>query len=69
MIQIAETLTETGFTALVKDYTVYNQWANTTLVRWLRTKPLDVLEKEIPSSFPGIKNTIVHIWDVERGWL
>ena len=69
MIQTAEIITETGFTALVKDYTVYNQWANTTLVRWLRSKPLEVLEKEIPSSFPGIKNTMVHIWDVERGWL
>ncbi|HVW95640.1 MAG TPA: DinB family protein [Mucilaginibacter sp.] len=54
---------------LMKNYADYNLWANATLATWLRTKPADLLEKELPSSYPGIKATIVHIWQTQRYWL
>jgi uncharacterized damage-inducible protein DinB len=54
---------------LMSNYADYNLWSNKTLVEWLKTKPAESLEKEIPSSFPGIIATIVHIWDTERFWL
>jgi uncharacterized damage-inducible protein DinB len=54
---------------LMKNYAGYNLWANATLVNWLRTKPADILEREVPSSFSSIKSTIVHIWNTQRYWL
>jgi uncharacterized damage-inducible protein DinB len=54
---------------LIKNYADYNLWANATLVNWLRTKPEAVLQQQVPSSFPGIKATIIHIWNTQRYWL
>jgi uncharacterized damage-inducible protein DinB len=48
---------------------IYNKWANERLVEWLRDKPVDILEKEVASSFPSLKLTLLHIWDVQRWWL
>jgi uncharacterized damage-inducible protein DinB len=53
---------------LMTTYADYNVWANQTLVDWLRSKPAEVLEKEVASSFPSIAQTITHIWDTERFW-
>ncbi len=55
--------------ALIKDYVIYNQWANRRLIEWLKTKPANIMDLKVPSSFMGIKNTLVHIWDTERSWL
>ena len=55
--------------SLMKNYVNYNLWANTTLVDWLRTKDADRLEQHVPSSFPTIRATLVHIWQTERYWL
>lgn len=66
------TETNTNTTLLVtlmNDYAQANKWAVDTLVDWLKTKPADLVEKELPSSFPGIRGTLVHIWDTERFWL
>lgn len=54
---------------LIKNYAGYNLWANATLVNWLRTKPVAILEQQVPSSFPSIKATIIHIWNTQRYWL
>jgi len=54
---------------LMKNYADYNLWANATLVNWLRTKPVEILEQEVPSSFSSIKATISHIWQAQRYWL
>lgn len=61
--------TQTIITSLIGDYVLANQWALETIVAWLKTKPADLIEKEIASSFPGIRGTLVHIWDTERFWL
>lgn len=54
---------------LLKNYTAYNLWANTTYIDWLRTKPADLMTREVPSSFPTIKDTMLHIWSAEQVWL
>jgi uncharacterized damage-inducible protein DinB len=66
---LTETTTATGLASLINDYVHANRWATQTIVEWLRTKPADLIGKEIPSSFPGIRESLVHIWDTERFWL
>lgn len=55
--------------SLISDYAVYNAWANRRLVEWLQTKPAALMEQDVPSSFPSLKETLVHIWDTQRFWL
>lgn len=55
--------------ALLKDYTTYNLWANELIVNWLRTKPDELMEKPVPSSFPSLRATLMHIWAAEFIWL
>ncbi|UFH56867.1 DinB family protein [Spirosoma sp. KNUC1025] len=68
---LLETAEKTTFTvaSLLSDYAVYNAWANTQLVNWLQEKPIDLMEQPVPSSFPSLKETLVHIWDTQRFWL
>jgi uncharacterized damage-inducible protein DinB len=66
---LTETPTTTALTSLVNDYVMANKWATETIVEWLKNKPADLLEKEIASSFQGIRESLVHIWDTERFWL
>src|SRR5262249_30765109 len=54
---------------LLSDYAAYNLWANKQLIEWLKTKPASVLEREIPSSFPNLKQTLYHIWNAQTWWL
>lgn len=54
---------------LLKDYARYNTWANEQLLNWLFSKPLELLEREIASSFPSLRLTLLHIWDAEIIWL
>lgn len=55
--------------SLLKDYVYYNLWANTQLINWLKDKPLSQIEVIQPSSFPSIRLTLLHLWDVEDSWL
>lgn len=68
IIHTAET-TQMNLAFLVKDYAAYNAWANKRIGNWLRTKPEELLAQPILSSFPSIRLTLSHIWDVERSWL
>lgn len=69
MLQTTQEIKPSKLSALIKDYTVYGLWANKTMVNWLKTKPAELLDKELPSSFPGIKQTLAHIWHVEMAWM
>jgi len=55
--------------SLLKDHADYNLWANTQFVNWLKTKPLELMEREIPSSYPTLRDTLIHIWGAEQIWL
>jgi uncharacterized damage-inducible protein DinB len=54
---------------LINNYAGYNLWANKTLIDWLKTKPAELLNKEVPSSFPSVIKSLAHLWDTERFWL
>ena len=68
MTQTLEEKSTISLATLVQDYAIYNQWANETLVNWLKTKPAEVMSQEVASSFPSIRETLIHIWDTERFW-
>lgn len=53
----------------LQDMAAYNCWAITQLTDWLKSKPAVLLEATAASSFPGIKATLLHIWEVEREWM
>lgn len=50
-------------------YAQYNLWANRKLVNLLAKLDNTVVEREIVSSFPSIRKTVLHNWGAERGWL
>lgn len=54
---------------LLTDYCQYNNWANRQWTDFLRMCPDSIFEKEIVSSFPSIRLTLLHIWDAETIWL
>jgi uncharacterized damage-inducible protein DinB len=53
----------------LKDYVNYNYWANKKLCDLLVTLDDTILEKEIPSSFKTIKDTLFHYWDAQVIWV
>ena len=53
----------------LKDYCRYNHWANARLTDWLYAKPAELFENTVPSSFPSLRLTLLHIWDAELIWL
>ncbi len=55
--------------SLLKDYATFNLWANTQIVNWLKSKPVELMTQEMPSSFPTIRDTLLHIWGAEEIWL
>ncbi|CAG4997824.1 hypothetical protein DYBT9275_01858 [Dyadobacter sp. CECT 9275] len=54
---------------LINNFTRYNLWANATLVHWLKTKSPELLDKEVTSSFPTIRLTLLHILKTQGYWL
>lgn len=54
---------------LMHNYADYNLWANQTLTDWLSKKSFDLLQKEVPSSYPSVLKTLSHLWDTENFWL
>src|SRR5436190_20558531 len=55
---------------LLTNYTRYNLWANTRVCDFLKSNCNDEqLDKEIVSSFPSVKKTLLHIRDAECIWL
>lgn len=54
---------------LFREYAAYNVWANQRLLGWLQSKPEELLTKEIPSSFPSLRATLLHIWGAQHIWL
>jgi uncharacterized damage-inducible protein DinB len=47
----------------------YSLWANRRLAETLAPVSEDLFEKEIVSSFPSLKKTVLHLWDAEQIWL
>lgn len=68
---MSATATQNSFTisSIAQSYTDYNAWANRKLAGYLNTKPTALLDAEVPSSFPTIRLTLVHILEVQNFWL
>jgi uncharacterized damage-inducible protein DinB len=54
---------------LLADYARYNLWANERLINIFRTTKDELIEQTISSSFPSVRQTVLHIWDAESIWL
>jgi len=50
-------------------YTEYNLWANTRMVELFSSCDEAIVNEEVISSFPSIRQTLLHLWDVEIIWL
>ena len=53
---------------LLDQYADYDLWANTRFVQRLQREPEEVLDRHVPSSFPSLRATILHIRDAENAW-
>lgn len=53
---------------LISSYAVFNVNANQQFVNWLKNQKEEQLQKEVPSSFTGILQTLNHIWAIEEVW-
>jgi uncharacterized damage-inducible protein DinB len=50
-------------------YARYNIWANKKVNDVLLAQTDAVLDMEIPSSFPSLRQTVYHMWGAENIWL
>jgi uncharacterized damage-inducible protein DinB len=46
----------------------YNNWANRLLLELIKTLPPEKQVQEVPSSFPGLYKTVLHMLDAESIW-
>ena len=53
---------------LLQQLAAYNIWANNLLMEVIKNLPVELQEKEIPSSFNSLKKTILHMWNAESIW-
>jgi uncharacterized damage-inducible protein DinB len=54
---------------MLKRYVDYNHWANTQMTEWLARATDEMMVQEIESSFPTLRQTLLHIWNAEYLWL
>lgn len=47
----------------------FNVWANQKVAEMLASVDDAVIEKDVISSFPTIKKTLLHVWDAQQLWL
>lgn len=55
--------------SIFSTYVNYNHWANQRLADILIKLPAEMLDAEVKSSFPSVRKTVHHIWDVELLWM
>ena len=53
---------------MLVQYAAYNLWANNRIIEVINNLTDEQVDREIISSFNGIKKTLLHLWDVENIW-
>jgi uncharacterized damage-inducible protein DinB len=53
---------------LLKEYAVYNVWANQKLCEVIQKVPEEKQKQQLPSSFESLYQTVLHMWNAESGW-
>ncbi|MBS1512515.1 MAG: DinB family protein [Bacteroidetes bacterium] len=52
----------------LQQYAAYNIWANKVLLERIAKLPEEKIMQEIPSSFPSVYKTLLHMWQAEDIW-
>lgn len=55
--------------ALIDEFSAYDHWANERFHERLSAEVDAVLDAHVPSSFPSLRATLMHIRDAEAAWL
>ena len=53
----------------ISEYASFNIWANERICSVVEKVSEEQLSKEIISSFPSIKQTLLHLWDAQLIWI
>ena len=53
---------------LIDQLAGYNRWANARFVERLQTEKEALLDQPLASSFPTLRDTVLHIRDAENAW-
>lgn len=53
---------------LLRDYAACNHWANQRMIDWVSGYEPEMMDRELPSSFPTLRHTFLHIWDAQYLW-
>ena len=53
---------------VLSQYAAYNLWANQKLITLVLGLDESKQDELVKSSFPGLKQTLLHIWDAENIW-
>lgn len=53
---------------LLTQFAAYNLWANGVVAASIQELPPEVQTKEVVSSFPSLRATLLHMWDAENIW-
>lgn len=53
---------------LLLSYARFNAWANEQLLQAVLTLPEEQWSREVPSSFPSLRKTLLHVIDSESIW-
>lgn len=53
---------------ILTQFAAFNQWANKRLSDTILTLSQEQQEQPVPNSFPGLKSTLLHMWDAESIW-
>ncbi|HMZ95095.1 MAG TPA: DinB family protein [Chitinophagales bacterium] len=54
---------------IIQNLVRYNTWANTRYSRWIKSLPIEVLDKEVSSSYNTLTKTLGHIIDAQQFWI
>lgn len=55
-------------THLIKNQLQFNTWANQAIITWMRSQEIELLYKDIPSSFKSLAATLEHMLRVQKFW-
>lgn len=58
-----------GLNKFIANYSAFNEWANSEIVRWLKGIDKELLYQKTPSSFSSIDYTLQHILRTQLYWL
>lgn len=53
----------------ILDYARYNHWANARMTELFKQQSDELMEQTIVSSFPSVRETLLHLWSVEVVWI